>query len=65
MSNPRKRGQDEVDVEDVTLSDDGKTVFIEIDDLQPVMQMQIRYNIEAAAGEELENSVWMTINAVP
>jgi len=65
VSNPRKRGQDEVEVWDVTLSDDGKTVFLEMEDLQPVMQMQIRYNITAADGTELEDSVWLTINKVP
>ena len=65
IENPRKRGQDEVDVWDVTLSEDGKTVFLEIEDLQPVMSMQIRYNIQAADGAELENSVWLTINKVP
>ena len=65
VEDPRKKGQDEVDVWDVTVSDDGKTVFLEIEDLAPVMSMQMRYNIEAADGTELENSVWMTINKVP
>ncbi len=65
VANPRKQGQDEVEVADVTLSEDGKTVFLEIDDLQPVMQMQIKYNIQAADGTELKNSVWLTINKVP
>ena len=65
VENERRKGQDEVDVWDVTLSDDGKTVFLEIEDLQPVMQMQIRYNIQSADGAELEDSVWLTINNVP
>jgi hypothetical protein len=65
VSNPRRKGQDEVEVLDVSLSDDGKTVFLELEDLQPVMQMKIAYNIKAADGTELENSVWLTINKLP
>ena len=65
VANARKRGQDEVEVLDVTLSDDGRTVFLELEEVRPVMQMQLRYNIAAADGTKLENSIWLTINKVP
>lgn len=65
VANPKRKGQDEVDVWESSLSEDGKTVFLEIENLEPVMQMQISYTLKSKTGEELRNSVWLTINRVP
>lgn len=65
VENPKRKGQDEVDVWETTLSDDGKTVFLEIEDLQPVMQMQISYTLKSKSGRDLKNTVWLTLNKVP
>jgi hypothetical protein len=65
VSNPRTRGQDEVEVYDVVLRPDGKTVFLEIEDLKPVMQMQISFNIRSAADQTIKGDIWLTINKVP
>jgi hypothetical protein len=64
VSNPRAQGQDEVEILDISLQPDGKTIFLEIEDLKPVMQMQITYNIKGASGLPIKGDVWMTINKV-
>ena len=65
VSDPKKNGHDQLDVKSVKLSADGKTVFLEVADLQPVMQMLIRGNgIEAADGTPVTVEIANTINAV-
>jgi hypothetical protein len=64
VSNPRSQGQDEVEVWDAVLQPDGKTIFLEIEDLKPVMQMQISYNLKDAGGLPIKGDIWMTINKV-
>ncbi len=54
-----------MDVESASVSEDGKTVFLKIPDLKPVMQMMIEYNLEAADGAEVEHELYATINDVP
>lgn len=54
-----------VEVKSVKLMDDEKTVFIEIPGLQPVMQMRIKYNIEAADGTSLKQEIYNTIHEIP
>ncbi len=47
------------------LSEDGKTVFLEVPDLQPVMQMLIRGNaLEAMDGTPVNVEIANTINVV-
>jgi hypothetical protein len=48
-----------------TLSADGKTVFIPITDLKPVMQFTLAYKISSAAGDDLNQTFVGTINVVP
>ena len=64
VSNPDERGRDEVSVTGVTLSDDGKTVLLEIPDMQPSMQMEIKYNIKAADGTPMLQWINNTIHVV-
>ncbi|HWE03484.1 MAG TPA: DUF6797 domain-containing protein [Tepidisphaeraceae bacterium] len=65
VSDPKKNGHDQLDVKSVKLSSDGKTVFLEVADLQPVMQMLIRGNgIETADGTPITVEIANTINAV-
>ena len=45
VSDPKAEGQDEVPVRRVTLADDGRTAVLHFDNLQPVMQMQVAYNL--------------------
>jgi hypothetical protein len=64
VSNPKQQGQDEMEVESAALSKDGKTVTLRINDLKPCMQMKIQYNLKAADGTQVRNSIHHTINVV-
>lgn len=64
-SAPGKEGTDTLNVKSAKVSDDGKTVFLEIPDLHPVMQMLIQANgIESADGTPLTVEIANTINRV-
>jgi hypothetical protein len=63
--NPGKPGRDEVKIKSVSVSQDGRTVTLQLPDLQPVMQMMIQYNLKAADGAEVEQELYATINEVP
>ncbi|MBL67886.1 MAG: hypothetical protein CMO74_05465 [Verrucomicrobiales bacterium] len=58
-------GGDPVTIKSIQLSDDKKSVFIEIDGLKPVMQSRIRFNIQADDGMPIKQSIFHTINRVP
>jgi len=58
-------GGDAVAIKGIKLSEDKKTVFIEVDGLKPVMQSRIRFNIKAADGAVLKQEIFHTINRVP
>lgn len=62
VSHPGAKGQDEVPVRGAKLLDDGRTVVVRFDRLQPVMQMQLGYNVLAADGRKVVGSVFLTIH---
>jgi hypothetical protein len=64
VSNPEEKGKDNVDIKSVEVSEDGKSVFLTVDGLQPVMQMRIKMNIKGADGSAVPNQVDHTINVV-
>ena len=64
VSNPQEEGRDEVRVTGVTLSPDSKTVLLHIPDMQPSMQMEIKYNIKAADGTPMSQWIENTIHVV-
>lgn len=64
ISNPKQQGHDPVEVQDAQVSPDGKTVTLKIDNLRPVMQMKIQYNLKAADGVAVKNAIHHTINVV-
>ena len=49
----------------LTLSADRKQLTIDLGDLQPAMQMRIKYKIAAADGSVVENEIHNTIHRVP
>jgi hypothetical protein len=51
-------------VKSATVSADRRSVFLEIPDLRPAMQMQLKYEIKAADGIELRGQVINTIHAL-
>ena len=63
VKNPDKEGRDDVVVKSARLMADGRTVFLEIPDLKPVMQMEVRYNLDTADhGKPVRGQLWLTIN---
>ena len=63
--NPKKHGHDTVDIDAITLSPDGRTVTLKINDLKPVMQMKTVMKIKAADGTPISCEVDNTVNKVP
>jgi glucose/arabinose dehydrogenase len=65
VKNPDREGPDPVEIRSVRLSPDRKMVFLEIPELQPVMQMRIAYILEAADGTEMRHQIYNTIHKLP
>lgn len=57
-------GRDDVPIESVTLLADGRTVFLEIPQIQPVMQMSIAASLFDSTGIPFQNTIYYTINKV-
>jgi glucose/arabinose dehydrogenase len=62
VANPEKQGYDTMEVKSVKLLPDGKTVFLEIPAIQPVMQMQVTYTLTARDGAPVKGDVYNTIH---
>jgi hypothetical protein len=62
VAKPGAVGQDEVKVLGVTVEPDGRSVFLKLEKVQPVMQMQISYRLTTADGQALLGSVYNTIH---
>jgi hypothetical protein len=65
VSKPGKEGEEEVKIAGVKLSEDGKRVLIQLDDLKPVMQMKIDVDVKGEDGAAVKTTVYSTINRVP
>lgn len=64
VSDPKVEGTDEVEIDDAVVSVDGKTVLLKIADLAPVMQMKIGFNLKAADGSPVKQTIHATLNTV-
>ena len=62
VSKPDEKGADKVEIQSAKLLKDGKTVFLTIKDIQPVMQMKINVNVESAEGEAIKHEIYSTVN---
>jgi len=63
VTNPEKEGRDELPVKSAKLLDDGRTVFLELAGLKPVMQGELKYNVDAReGGKAFRGSLWFTVN---
>ncbi len=58
------RNSDKLKVTAATLSPDGKTVRLTIPGIQPVMQMQIKLNVDTADGAQVKQTIWNTLHAL-
>jgi hypothetical protein len=63
-SDPKKEGQDDVEIDAVVVSDDRRTVLLEIDDLKPVMQMKIHLSLTSADDTPVKYDIYSTINTI-
>ncbi|MHA3773347.1 DUF6797 domain-containing protein [Verrucomicrobiota bacterium sgz303538] len=59
-----KKGHDPLTVKSVRIGTDDRTVFLEIPDLKPVMQMSIKYQLKAADGGDIKGEIVNTIHAL-
>ena len=59
-----EQGTEEVALKAASLSEDGKTILLEIDDLREVMQMQLNLRLKAADGTRVEQVFYHTINTL-
>jgi hypothetical protein len=62
VANPDKEGHDTLAVKTAHLAQDGRTVFVEVSNLRPVMQLQLQYNLAASDGAPVRGKVFGTIN---
>jgi cytochrome c5 len=67
VKNPDQTGQDDVPVQGVELSSNGKTILLKISeqDLQPVDQMRIQLSLESEEGRKYQDTMYLTIHKVP
>ncbi|WP_411846572.1 plastocyanin/azurin family copper-binding protein [Roseibacillus persicicus] len=61
VKEPGKLGHDRVEVASARLLEDGRTVFLEIPELAPVMQMHVYMKLKTAAGHEFKSDLFPTI----
>ena len=61
---PEKQGRDTLEITAAKLSHDARTVSLSIADLRPAMQMQLRYNLNTAAGAAFSGELAHTIHAL-
>jgi hypothetical protein len=68
VKDPKKPGHDDVTIKSAKLKDDGRTVFLAIPELKPVMQMAVKYDLDTkggGAGAGMKGEIYLTINRVP
>ncbi len=63
-TSPQELGRDTVEITSATLLPDARTVFLELAELKPVMQMALSYTLQSAARSKLEQTVNLTVHAV-
>ena len=62
ISRPGTVGRDVVELQSVRLLEDGRSVFLEVPNLQPVMQMHVQWNINAADRANVRGELFHTIH---
>lgn len=65
VSDPAKKGRDDLSITGTRLSADGRTLTVEIADLKPVMQQSLKFNLTAADGTPIAQEIQHTIHAIP
>jgi glucose/arabinose dehydrogenase len=58
----QKKGRTKFTVKSAKLLQDGQSVFVEVENLQPVHLMQIDLDLETEDGKEIRSTIWNTIH---
>ena len=58
----KKEGHEKLDITSVRIAPDKKTVFLEIPDMKPVMQMKVKFNLKAADGATVSQEIYSTVH---
>jgi mono/diheme cytochrome c family protein len=65
VTEPQRRGHDRLEIVGTRLSDDQRTVTLEISDLRPVHQMLLKWKVKAQDGTSIKQSLMHTVHVVP
>jgi mono/diheme cytochrome c family protein len=65
VEDPTRHGHDRLEVAAVVLGKDNQTVTLHIEDMKPVHQMLLRYNLKTLSGAAIRQSVMHTVHFVP
>ncbi len=65
VSEPKKKGREPVEIRAARLSEDRRTVTLEVPDLRPAMQMMVRARVRAADGSPVSIDLYHTIHRLP
>ena len=64
VSDPKKQGRDKLEITGAKLSNDGRTVLLEIPKLQKCMTLRIQYNLKGSKGENVRSEINCTVNVL-
>jgi hypothetical protein len=64
LADPKLKRHDKVEIKSAKLGKDGKTILLEIPNLQPVDQMKIKMTLKAADGSPVNQEIYNTIHKV-
>lgn len=64
-ADPNKKGRETINITGAKLSEDGKTVRLQVQDLRPVMQQAIKWDVQARDGTRISQEIQQTIHAIP
>lgn len=66
VADPQKEGRDELAIRSAKVDGGGRTVFLAIPELKPVMQFELKYNVDGElGGKPLRGLFWGSINRIP
>lgn len=65
VSDPAKKGREGLNITGARLGNDGKTVTLTIEDIKPVMQQSIKWDVKAADGTKIAQEIQQTVHEVP
>jgi hypothetical protein len=65
VTEPKKRGREELPIAKATVASDGKTVSLEIPTLRPAPNVLLKYRIRGANGTPIAQEIDLTIHRLP